>query len=206
MKTDIEALFPVPKVDADPNTYKLNLEKSGPPNLDDLLKGLFLAWLLDWPSSNEFIYAGILTNNKTEILPQYKGVSYANYPISVGYFDRIAKQNGRINRVIPHEIGHNLGLDHTPNAPECGDAIPTWRAEYEPCLYPFGYISQTENGDDALLGFHIYNKWIFTPSTEDLMTYCDTLWLSDWNYWNLMDSMKSRYGGQNLQKSITVFD
>ena len=77
-----------------------------------------------------------------------------------------------------HEIGHTRNRNH---AEFCGapDGVP----------YPYtdGHISPSLTGDTALYGFDIENHTIYPPDWYDLMTYCDSLWVSDFTYEGIRD-------------------
>ncbi len=68
--------------------------------------------------------------------------------------------------VIAHELGHNLSLRH---APGCGAVGPDPE-------YPYG------EGAIGAWGYDFVNKSLVSPATSDIMTYCDTQWISDYSF------------------------
>jgi hypothetical protein len=74
-----------------------------------------------------------------------------------------------------HELGHTFDRKH---AEFCG------AAGGDPYPYWFGDISPTRwsESPDALYGFDIETQEVYPPDWKDLMTYCDNLWISDFNY------------------------
>ncbi|MBP7963217.1 MAG: hypothetical protein KA003_14635 [Caldilineaceae bacterium] len=81
-----------------------------------------------------------------------------------------------------HELAHTFGRDH---AGFCGAADTT--------AYPYakGRISPTLIGADAIYGFDIGNKTLYSPAYKDLMTHCGFQWISDFTYEGLMDTFQS---------------
>ena len=67
---------------------------------------------------------------------------------------------------IAHELGHNLSLDH---APGCGTG------ELDPD-YPY------EDGSIGGWGYDFLSKTLVSPSTSDIMTYCDPQWISEYSF------------------------
>jgi hypothetical protein len=72
-----------------------------------------------------------------------------------------------------HEIGHSAGRSH---ANFCGagggGAYP----------YTGGRISPSLTGNTAIYGFDISTRAIYGPSWNDVMTYCNNQWVSDFTY------------------------
>jgi hypothetical protein len=48
--------------------------------------------------------------------------------------------------------------------------------------YPDGRISPALTGATALYGFDILNRAIYDPNWKDVMTYCQSEWVSDFTY------------------------
>lgn len=91
------------------------------------------------------------------------GLGYVGYPVAIGMDNRAD--------VIAHEIGHNLSLPHAP----CGGP-----ANPDP-NYPYqgGYV--------GMYGYDRTRGLLQNPRQKfDLMSYCDPIWISDYNYEKVM--------------------
>jgi len=83
---------------------------------------------------------------------------------AAGYAD-----GGLYPDVFAHEVAHNFGINHAP----CGSIDPaTLDAAYP---YPNGVI--------GVWGYDTVKNALQSPtSTVDVMSYCDPVWVSDYNY------------------------
>jgi len=73
---------------------------------------------------------------------------------------------GQASQLAAHEIGHNLGMWHTP----CGGP-----ASPDPNFpYADGTIGQ--------YGLDVATGTLYPPGTKDVMGYCDPKWISDYTY------------------------
>ncbi len=91
------------------------------------------------------------------------GLGYVGYPVSIGMDNQ--------PDVIAHEIGHNLSLPHAP----CGNPAGV------DTNYPYdgGYV--------GVYGYDPSTGYLQRPSEKfDLMSYCDPIWISDYNYEKVM--------------------
>ena len=112
-------------------------------------------YLLRWDDGNpHYYYGGFWRPAGTNI----GGLGYVGYPVSIGMDDR--------PDVIAHEIGHNFNLPHAP----CGEV-----AGGDP-NYPHA------EGRVGAYGYERYHNRIRDRDRYDLMSYCDPIWISDYNY------------------------
>lgn len=113
-----------------------------------------------------------------------------------------------------HELGHNYDQRHTRgvNPPTCGggncssSACGPWGV----CGCEAGAVVHYSNGDisptqdasrsDALYGFDVGTLTIYPPSWNDVMTYCDNLWISDYTYESIRNRMVSESGSPRLMR------
>ena len=69
--------------------------------------------------------------------------------------------------IVAHELGHNLSLAHAP----CGGA------RYPDASLPYG------SGVIGAWGYDFQGEGrVISPSTPDLMSYCDPAWISDYHF------------------------
>jgi hypothetical protein len=87
-----------------------------------------------------------------------------------------------------HEIGHNLGMDHTP----CNVSSP-----YQ---YPYA------NGAIGQYGFYVKDQVVMDKNRPDIMSYCEPEWVSDFTYQRWYDNQKSMLArvAQPVQDSVFV--
>jgi len=90
-----------------------------------------------------------------------------------------------------HEVAHTRGRKHAEYCgAEGGVSYP----------YPTGRISPEFVGDDAIYGFDIETKKIYSPFWKDLMTYCPKEWLSDFTYEGIYNFLlQEQTNSANLQ-------
>lgn len=112
--------------------------------------------LLRWDDgSPRYYYGGFDRPPGTNI----GGLGYVGYPVAIGMEDR--------PDVIAHEVGHTLGLPHAP----CGNV-----SNGDPA-YPY------RNGFVGQYGYDRSSRRLLQPfESYDLMSYCDPIWISDYNY------------------------
>jgi len=72
---------------------------------------------------------------------------------------------------LVHEIGHAHGRPHAP----CGGAAAVDRD------YPY------DNGEVGVWGYSLVSDELRAPERHDMMSYCDPIWISDYNFELLHD-------------------
>ncbi len=116
--------------------------------------------LLRWDDgSARYYYGGFDRPPGTNI----GGLGYVGYPVAIGMDDQ--------PDIIAHEIGHTLSLPHAP----CGDPAGVDDA------YPYS------GGRTGQVGYDRSSGALQPPTRYDLMSYCDPIWISDYNYRNVLD-------------------
>jgi hypothetical protein len=96
-----------------------------------------------------------------------------------------------------HEVGHSLGRLHAEFCGAQGGG---------PFPYPEGRISPVLTGDNAIYGFDIVSRDIYTPDWKDVMSYCPYEWISDFTYEGLMDFYRSGGGAARIVQGGAVTD
>ena len=80
--------------------------------------------------------------------------------------------SGNSSQIAAHEIGHNLGMSHTP----CGGP-----ANPDP-NFPYS------DGSIGQYGLDVQANRLYVPTTKDMMTYCNPKWVSDYTYRKLFNA------------------
>ncbi|HET6764854.1 MAG TPA: hypothetical protein VFH27_14315, partial [Longimicrobiaceae bacterium] len=80
-----------------------------------------------------------------------------------------------VSDVTAHELGHNFNRRHTP----CGGP-----GGVDPA-YPY------PDGDIGVFGVDVENGVLHSPDETDIMGYCDSQWISDYTYRNVLEFMKN---------------
>jgi hypothetical protein len=86
-----------------------------------------------------------------------------------------------------HEIGHNLGMDHTPCNVD------------SPYTYPYA------NGAIGQYGFNVNTQAVIDKNRPDIMSYCEPEWVSDFTYQRWYDDQKSMLARVALPSQDSVF-
>ncbi|MFK7804302.1 MAG: hypothetical protein AB8G95_21890, partial [Anaerolineae bacterium] len=170
-----------------------NSRLSGAPDVDSMLTMLILVRSIlevyeDIPA-NSYFYAVAETAEDSNTIG---GVAAPWSGVAVGHvgdprrFDDMAWDidNTYGDWIAGHEIAHLLGRRHAdcPDQ-ELGDSVPF--------PYPFGKISEVEDGDSAFYGFEVGAEAIYEPNWFDLMSYCEPKWISDVTYEAIYDEMSA---------------
>jgi hypothetical protein len=95
------------------------------------------------------------------------------------------------SEVVAHELGHNWSRFHAPcDVPNPDPAYP----------YPGGAI--------GVHGYDVRSGRLYSPSTFDIMGYCDNPWISDYNYLGVMQhraTFDAATGSASVQPSLLVW-
>ena len=94
------------------------------------------------------------------------GVGYVPGRSAIGW-DRLPSGDG----VAAHELGHNLSLSHAP----CGGA-----SSADPA-FPYA------GGVTGVFGLDLASMALKLPTLADLMGYCNSSWISDYNYLKVLN-------------------
>lgn len=178
--TNIEAQYPI----ADLNwTNPRELTVAGnPPDLNTLLTTVNNQRTMDGSTR---IYYGLLIDHASGGL----GLGFTPGSASVGYHRAVDPTTAA------HEIGHNLGRQHTNCSGSEAGADPGFP-------HPGGRISPVLTGDTALFGFHITTQQIFPPDNGDLLGYCRPRWVSDHTYTRLRTAIDGRWLAAARERTI----
>jgi hypothetical protein len=106
------------------------------------------------------------------------GLGYVGWPTAIGW-DKLAgySDSGQYPGVYAHEVGHNFGLSHAP----CGGP-----GSPDPA-YPYA------GGVIGAWGIDLAGPTLKDPTVwKDIMGYCSSVWVSDYNYKKVL---ASREGG-----------
>jgi hypothetical protein len=112
--------------------------------------------VLRWDDGSERYYYGGFDRAPG---PGIQGLGYLGYPVAIGREEDAD--------VVAHEVGHTLSLPHAPCG---GPAFPDPEYPYaNGVVGQWGYDREADELQDPALRY-------------DLMTYCDPVWISDYNY------------------------
>jgi len=133
------------------------------------------------------VYYGLIpttSNGSTWFTGGYAGIGWIGSRTAVGL-----DLAGKTSQIAAHEIGHNLGMLHTP----CGVT-----SGYDPS-YPYANASIGQYGLDVAAGK------LYVPGTnKDFMSYCDPKWISDYTYKYLYNSQVNSGGSAALSEELSA--
>ena len=117
------------------------------------------------------------------------GVGYIGAPAAIGW-DKLPSASS----VAAHEWGHNWGRAHAP----CGQA-----SNPDP-QYPYS------GGETGVIGYDFGTEALKPADSHDIMGYCDSEWISDYTYENVLDFRSSEAlmasgMGEAIQPALLVW-
>lgn len=185
----IRRAYPVAEVDIsfhDPITFSGNL--SSYQGFYDLLNQV--TSLKSTENSDEsVVYYGLVpvsNSSSTWFYGGIAGIGWVGARSSVGL-----DLPGGATQIAGHEIGHNLGLWHSP----CGNVDPTTLEAGYP--YSDGSIGQ--------YGMNINqqntSQTLIAPTAKDIMSYCSSRWISDYVYTKLFYAQSAVQKGSSLSQA-----
>jgi uncharacterized repeat protein (TIGR01451 family) len=208
----LRAIYPIDRLKW--NAPEAAWTNSGPPALEALLPWVDYIRILNQEvfGPSRLCY-GVLSGGPDGGLAYFGGKS------SVGWMADSGERYGR-NRHA-HELGHNLGLDHTTlsslgtNARGerfgyCGEVAGGRNPDFpffellNGRIYPtLGPLSAGE--DNRVYGYDVHEHKIIDPfRTAELMSYCDLpdgRWVSSFTYSNLLAQVDDRFGSAGAAAS-----
>jgi len=87
-----------------------------------------------------------------------------------------------------HEIGHGYGLCHPGYCRGQGEDTSAHCAKYP---YPNGVIGGPSSDPNRFYGLDVETLQVYGPTSKDMMTYCNDLWISDFQYNRIRNKMIS---------------
>ena len=132
------------------------------------------------------VYYGLIptaSGSKTWFHSGYAGLGWVGSRTAIG-LDLV----GQSSQIAAHEIGHNLGMLHTP----CGLNTGTDTA------FPY------KDGSIGMYGLDLTTGQIYPPTFKDVMSYCDPKWISDYTYKALYENQVKN--GAVMTSALTVQD
>jgi hypothetical protein len=195
MQEALFRMYPVPAVNITihaKTTYAGNLKND--PDWDNLLNQIDALKMSEGKPAST-VYFGMIPlldasgNTWFGYTGGVVGYGFVGYRASIAVTKAVVYGNWDLHGddFAAHEIGHNLGMDHTPCNVD------------SPYTYPYA------NGAIGQYGYNVNAQSIIDKNRPDIMSYCEPEWVSDFTYQRWYDDQKSMLARVELPSQDSVF-
>lgn len=130
---------------------------------------------------------GILPMSLRSHLPDFAGVSHILFPVAMIF------EIYTYDDTVAHEVGHLMGQPHViHDSNDCLSGCSSTSCSPAPDPRNLWVWWPYDNPGIQNTGFDSISKTIIVPNfTDDIMSYCNSLWVSPFRYNNLLDKAES---------------